>query len=157
MKLFYSLLVFGLSFQIAAYLFYVFEVVPSEIISYPMSLDMANAFSLAPFDLAFIVVGGAAITIVSVLLRVGTYAIYALPIWVLTTFIPILKGFVTIIPNTLGAFFGDILQYANPYGSTQTINILGVNVGNPLIAVLIGIFGFGAFIFFLGLAAQREF
>lgn len=155
MKLFYSLLVFGLAFQITAYLFYVFNVCP--FISYPMNLDMANSFSLTPFDLAFVIAGGAAITIVSVLLRVGTYAIYALPIWVLTTFIPVLKGFVTIIPNTLGAIFGGMLEAINPLPAGSSVNVLGVNTSNPIIAVLIGIFGFGAFIFFLGLAAQREF
>lgn len=155
MKLFYSLLVFGLAFQMSAYLFYVFNVCP--FISYPMSLDLANSFSLTPFDLAFVIAGGAAITIVSVLLRVGTYAIYALPIWVLTTFIPVLKGFVTVIPNTLGAIFGSMLDAVNPLPAGSTVNILGVDASNPFIAVLIGIVGFGAFIFFLGLAAQREF
>jgi hypothetical protein len=154
-KLFYSLLVFGLAFQIAAYLFYVFDFCPY--ISYPMSLDIANSFSLTPFDLAFVVAGGAAITIVSILLRAGTYALYALPIWVLTTFLPILKGFVTVIPNTLGALFGEMLEAINPLPAGTTVAILGVNVSNPLIAVLIGITGFGAFIFFLGLAAQRDF
>jgi hypothetical protein len=144
MRLFYSLLVFFISFQIIAYLFYVFNVCPY--VSYPMNLDIANTFSINYFNIFTAIGGGAAITIVAVLMRVGTYAIYALPIWVIATFIPIFGGFVTVIPNTFGAVFGTLLDAMNPTTGT-----------NPIISSLIGVVSFAVFIFFLGIASQREF
>jgi hypothetical protein len=146
MKLFYSLLVFGLSIQVSCYLMWSFNIVPG--ISYPVNMEATTAlFSLdnfwAQFSLA--VAGAVGIGLAMLLLRVGTYAIYAMLIWAIGMFLPLISGFFLAIPNTLGAILGPFFQYSNP--------TTGVN---PLLVVITLICAFAAWIFLMELVTQRN-
>ena len=146
MKLFYSLLVFGISFQIAAYLMWTFNVVPG--LSYPLDLSQTSAwFSLDNFWSSFslAVAGSVGIGLAMLLLRQGTYALYAMLIWAIGVFLPMVKDFFLVIPNTLGAILGPFFEYSNP--------TTGVN---PLLVVITLIFAFAAWMFLMEMVTQRS-
>lgn len=145
-RLFYTLLTFGVGFQLAAYLFWAFNICP--LIVYPFGDSTSainNAFNITVFDAMFTAIGAVGITLVSLLLRQGTYAIYAVLIWVLGTLLPIVKTFFLAIPNTLGAL---IPPQLNPNASVFPVN--------PIVVVISVVFGYAGFWFLMELAAQRD-
>ena len=154
MRMFYTLLVFGISVQIAAYLFWAFEVVPG--IAYPVSMENTmNWFSLETFQWQFLMgVGGAVgIGLAMLLLRQGTYAIYAILIWVLGVFLPFTSGFFLAIPNTVGALIPETFWNAtNPFGVDAT----GSYPTHPLMVVIVLIFAFAGWIMMMELLTQRN-
>lgn len=134
--------------QSACFLCYSFNVF-GDAISYPMGdvsqmTNLANFFSLD--NLGFIALmglgGAAAITIVGLLTRSGQYMLYALVIWGLGAFIPIMSYFVLAIPNTIGAL------------------ITSMGVGSEVTTPLIITFGLWvtvwAALYAFGLIFQRE-
>lgn len=150
-RLFYTLLTFGVAFQLAAYIFWAFNVVP--LVQYPFgdsTATMQNAFSITLFDGMFTALGAVGITIVGLLLRQGTYAIYALLIWVIGSLLPIVRTFFLTIPNTLGAL---IPNEVNPFydpANPATIPL------NPIIVAISVIFTYAAFWFLMELASQQR-
>lgn len=145
MRAFYTLLIFGIAFQCASYLLWAFDVDPQ--MSYPLGnvSNISSVFSLTPFSLAFTATGAVAIGLASLLLRAGTYAYYAVLVWVIGTMVPIVQTFFLAIPNTIGAF---IPASANPNPAVFPIN--------PLMIVVGAIFAVAAFFFLVELAAQRN-
>lgn len=154
MRLFYTFLVFGISLQIAAYLFWAFTVVPS--VAYPISIaDTMNVFSLDKFSWQFMMgVGGAVgIGLAMLLLRQGTYALYAILIWVMGVFLPFTTGFFLAIPNTIGALIPtDLWNLTNPFppNATNTYPM------HPLMVVIVLLFAFSAWIMMMELLTQRN-
>jgi len=145
---FETLLVFGVAFQIVAYLFWAFDVCP--FIEYPISVDsIQNSFTITPFSLMFAGAGAAAIGLAAMLLRAGTYAVYAMLLWAIGTILPVVSNFFLAIPNTLGALMPFLFSAnapSNPFpGET-----------NPLFAVIIVIFTFSAYWFLFRLVTQRN-
>lgn len=137
MRLFYTLLVFGLSLQFSAYLLQVFEICPSGSIPLGVGPDaIAATFSIEV--VALLISGNTAITIVALLLRQGTYALYAMLIWSLGVMLPIVRDFFLAIPNFITAM---------PIPST---------VSTPLALVVGAVFAFAGFMFFIELTTQRN-
>lgn len=155
MRMFYTLLVFGVSIQIAAYLFWAFKVVP--FIDYPIELEnTTQIFSLDNFSWQFLMGAGGAVGIglAMLLLRQGTYAIYAILIWVIGVFLPFTSGFFLAIPNTVGALIPaplwDLINPLNPDLAT------GAYPTHPFMIVIVLIFAFSAWIMMMELLTQRN-
>ena len=157
MRLFYTLLVFGISLQIAAYLFWAFDVF-GGLIKYPIDLvATTDWFSLKNFQWQFLMgVGGAVgIGLAMLLLRQGTYALYAILIWVMGVFLPFTSGFFLAIPNTIGALIPpDIWNMTNPLAHEE--NGIMVYPTHPLMVVIVLLFAFSAWIMMIELLTQRN-
>lgn len=138
MRLFYTLLVFGIALQMSTYLLWSFNVDPQ--MNYPLGdiNNIAATFTLTPFNIAFTAIGAAVIGLAALLLKVGTYAIYAVLIWVIGTLLPIAQGFFLAIPNSIGALI--------PASANSA----------PIMVVIGAIFAFAVFWFFVELASQRN-
>jgi hypothetical protein len=146
-KLFVSALVFGLSLQLVCYLFWAFDFF-GGIISYPFG-DAASAvssvFSINAYSVLIGVGGSLAIGLAALLLRQGTYAIYAMLIWAIGCMFNIIQTFFLAIPNTIGAL---LPVETNPNPAVFPIN--------PLIVVVGVIFVFAAWMYLFGLVIQRD-
>lgn len=155
MRMFYTLLVFGISLQIASYLFWAFDVF-GGLVKYPVDIATTMSwFSLEKFQWQFLMgVGGAVgIGLAMLLLRQGTYAIYAILIWVLGVFLPFTSGFFLAIPNTIGALIPeDIWNLTNPFGADAN----GSYPTHPLMVVIVLIFAFAGWIMMMELLTQRN-
>jgi hypothetical protein len=142
MRLFYSIMIFGVAIQIAAFLLMAFQVDPN--IQYPVALS-PGIWDINVFSIMFAGVGGSVIMLAGLLLRQGTYAIYATLIWVIGMLISPIKNFFIAIPNTIFGIFTPIFNGMNP---TPTVE-------NPIITVLVYIVTFAAFWFLVELVTQR--
>lgn len=144
-KLFVNALVFGVALQLTSYLLWAFNVF-GGIISYPLGdvSSLNNIFSLSLFDAVIGVGGAAAIGLAALLLRQGTYAIYAMLLWGIGSMFKVIQTFFLVIPNTLGAL---IPPEANPNPAVFPVN--------PLIVVLAAIFLFAAWVYLFKLVIQR--
>lgn len=144
MKLFWTLLVFGLAFQLGAFLFWAFDVCP--LITYPMGdvQTVTSTFSIDAFDLMFTGAGIVAIGLAGLLLRQGTYAVYAMLIWAIGTIIPVVSNFFLAIPNVLGAL---IPAETNPNPELFVVH--------PLVFVIVAVFAFAAYWWLFELVTQR--
>ena len=99
-KLMYNALLFYIALNISAFLFSTFGMHPTT----PSNLPSVYAtFSITQFVNTFTVVGaigGAAIIgLVSLLTRIGTYAIFALILWAIALFVTLVAPFVLALPN----------------------------------------------------------
>ena len=147
MKLFYSMMLLTISIQLTSYLLWSFNFF-GGIIQYPFGSatdlnNLSNTFSLTSFN-ALLGIGGAAlIGLAALLLRQGTYAIYAMLIWAIGVFFNVVKGFVLAIPNTVAALL-----------PVET-NPLGAGAINPLQVVIGFIILFAGFMFLFELVIQR--
>jgi hypothetical protein len=151
MRMFYSILLFiGVALNISAFLFVTFHVDPT----FKASIELStNTFNLDVFSLAFTSLGAAGIMIMGLLLRQGTYAIYATLIWVVTTLLGVARNFITAIPNVIFGIFGPALAPIDPNYNPANINL----TANPIIAVLVYVVTFAGFWFFMEIIAQRAF
>ena len=152
MRFFYSILLYFVALQVPAYLFMTFQIVPG--IQYPFTLSN-SLFDFSVVGLAFTGLGASAILISSILLRQGTYAIYATLIWVVGTIFNPIKTFFLALPNTLMGLFGSIILQTDPSYNPlyPTANL----ANNPIVVVLTYLVGFGIFWFFMEIIAQRNF
>jgi len=144
-KLFINALIFGIAFQLTCYLFWAFSSF-GGLIQYPFGdasqiTNLQNMFSLNAW--AVLVTGvGVATSIIMLLLRQGTYALYALLIFALGVFFPVVSTFVLAVPNTVA-------------GLAATMG-LSAAVTGP-IATFIGVICvFGGFMYMFGLVIQRD-
>lgn len=145
MRLFYSFLVFGVAFQLSCYLFWAFNICP--FITYPIDTSiMANAFAITPFTAMFLAGGAVGIGLAALLLRQGTYALYAILIWVVGVFLTITAPFFLAIPNTITGLLAPLLEITNPIAPNP----------NPLVVVIGLLFTFALFIFAFELVSQRN-
>ena len=135
-KLFTNLLILGMSINIALYLFGAFSIDPQ--VQIPGSLStMTSWFNLSPFNLLFTGATAAVVGVAALLLRQGTYAIYALLISAIGVFFNVVKGFVFAVPNVISALFP-----GSPTG--------------PITYVVGVIVMFAGFIYLFELAIQRR-
>jgi hypothetical protein len=145
-RLFYDMMVFAIAIQLVAYLLWSFNFF-GGIIQYPFGSaadlnNLSNTFSLTSFN-ALLGIGGAAlIGLAALLLRQGTYAIFACLLWAIGAFFNIVKGFVLAIPNTVAAL---LPSSTNP----------GTGL-NPLQVVIGFIVLFAGFMFLFELVIQRN-
>lgn len=139
------MIVFGFAFQLAAAVFWTFNVVPY--VNYPLGNinDLTNFFSITPFDLMFTGSGIVVIGLAGLLLRQGTYAIYAILIWAIGTIIPLIRNFFLAIPNTIGGLLNLVTASYADAATYVTV----------IVAVFSAIFVFAGFWWLFGLATQR--
>lgn len=148
MRLFYSLLTFGIAFQFACYLFWAFDVT-GGLINYPIDLAvMNNAFAITPFTMMFLAGGAVGIGLAALLLRQGTYAVYAILIWAAGVFLSITAPFFLAIPNTITGLLSPLLDVTNPFAT---------GTPHPFIVVIGAIFGFAIWWFIMELVTQRNY
>lgn len=143
MKLFYSLLVFGIALQCTCYLFQAFDVLP---VTYPYSItSLEGYFSIENIirEVTMAVGGAALIGIIGLLLRQNTYAVYGMAIWGISMFIPVVNDFFLTIPNTLTALVPAEIM---PEGYAV----------NPILVVIGVIFAVSAWLFLMELITQRQ-
>jgi hypothetical protein len=145
-KLFISALVFGVALQVTCYLFWAFDVF-GGIISYPLGdvSSINDVFSLNVNSGLLAIVGVSVIGIAALLLRQGTYAIYAMIIFAIGCMFEVFQTFFLAIPNVIGAL---IPVEANPNPSAFSVN--------PIIIAISAIFLFSAWMYFFGLVIQRD-
>ena len=148
-KLFVNALVFGLALQMTCYLFWAFDVF-GGLIAYPISnsasmVSLTGWFDLSAFSWIVGVGGSVAIGLAGLLLRQGTYAVYAILLWALGSFFPFVRDFFLTIPNTISALI--------PASTNPNPTLFAVN---PIMVVISCIFAFGAFMYMFGLVFQRE-
>ncbi len=103
------MLFFVVALNSACFLCSAFNIFGSTL-TYPLgsASDMTNLATYFDLEhLGFMALmgfgGAAAITIIGILTRTGTYAVYAVLIFGIGAFIPIISYFVLAIPNTIGA------------------------------------------------------
>lgn len=146
MKLFYTLVTFGVAFQLAAFIFYFFQVVPY--VDYPLGNidELTNFFSIDVFDIMFTGSGLVVIGLAGLLLRQGTYAIYAMLIWAIGTILPIIRNFFLVIPNTIGGLMN--LVTVGYSGAADYVT--------ALVLVFSAIFAYAAFWWLFSMVTQRS-
>ena len=143
-KLFTNILIFGICMNIVLYLFGAFDFDPQ--VQYPGSLStMTSWFDLSPFNLLFTGATAAVVGVASLLLRQGTYAVYAMLLAALGMVISPIQSFILAIPNALSVW---LPASTNPNPTLFPIN--------PIIVVVSLIFAFAAYWFIFGLVIQRD-
>jgi hypothetical protein len=141
-----NMLFFMVALQTVCFLMYAFQVFGSAL-NYPMGdaaslMDLSNLFQITPFTALLGIGGAAAITIIGVLTRSGTYAVYSVLIFGIGAFFPIVQYFFLAVPNTIGAL----------------INGLGLDtsITNPLLVVLGVYVALWCSLYMFGLVFQRD-
>ena len=145
-KLFISALIFGLSLQVTCYLFWAFNFF-GGLIEYPLGdvASLSSLFSINVYSVLIGIGGGLAIGLAALLLKQGTYAIYAMLLWAIGCMFNIIQTFFLAIPNTIGALFP---PETNPNPAAFPVN--------PLVVVLGVVFAFAAWMYMFGLVIQRD-
>jgi hypothetical protein len=144
-KLFINALIFGIAFQLSCYMFWAFSSF-AGFIQYPFGsaadvTNLQNIFSLNVWSV--LVTGvGVATSIIMLLMRQGTYALYALLIFAIGIFFPIVSTFVLAVPNTIAGLAASMGLSAAITGPISTV--IGV------------ICVFGGFMYMFGLVIQRD-
>jgi len=147
MKMLYNILLFALLLSLAAWLIQVFGLVPFVDMPAKYSpTDISGMFTLEVFTKNFMwtVAAGVAAGIAGLLLRQNTYALYALVIFAVATFLPIISGIVMAIPNMIDAIMYMYPAY-NPFSGVATGVLAGTNPYSMIFAAL----GYFAAFFFL--------
>ena len=142
----YNIILLGLLLNVSIWLITVFGLAPMGLPAKYNPFDLQNMFSLDVFTKNFTYVGiGVAAGLAGLLLRQNTYALYALIIFAVATFIPILNTFIYAIPNMIDAVMY-LYPEANPFSGVAT----GVFAGtNPYSLALIAMGYFAAFFFLM--------
>jgi hypothetical protein len=144
-KLFINALIFGIAFQLTCYMFWAFSSF-GGLIQYPFgnANEVANINSMFSLNLWSALVGGTGvvISIAALLLRQGTYALYAMLLFAIGVFFPIVSTFVLAIPNTIAGL-------ASSMG-------LSAAVTGPFATFIGVICVFGGFMYVFGLVIQRD-
>lgn len=145
-RLFLEILPFGVALQLVCYLCWAFNVF-GGMVQYPLGdvNSIQSVFSLDVYSVLLGVGGAAIIGVASLLLRVGTYAIYAMLLWGIGTAFKVIQTFFLAIPNTIGAL---IPASTNPDPSIFPVNPIGV-----FVTVVIG---YAAFWWLFSLVIQRD-
>jgi hypothetical protein len=112
MRGFINMLFFMVALQSACFLLSAFQVF-GPTLNYPMGntsdmLQLKNLFQLTPFTALMGIGGAASVTIIGILTRSGTYALYAVLIFAIGSFFPIAQYFFLSVPNTLGAIISSL-------------------------------------------------
>jgi hypothetical protein len=149
-KLFVNFLVFGIALQLVCYICWAFNLF-NGLIQYPLgtadNINSLNSMFSMDWWSGLVGLAGVGISVAALLLRQGTYAVYALLLFALGVFSKIISGFILAIPNTVTALIASVGGEAlNPTpGST-----------NPILIFIGAIVVFAGFMYFFGLVIQRE-
>jgi hypothetical protein len=153
-NLMYDILIFGICLEVVAYLTWAFNFF-GGVIQYPFGsaqdmLNLSNAFSFTIWT--YLISGtGAVIGIVALLLKQGTYALYALLVFAFGVFYKIIYPIVVAIPNLVA---GMLPNSTNPnYTIVNGQIVYGLNPIQVVVGVIVG---FAIFIFCLEFVLQRK-
>lgn len=149
-RFFTNILIFGLVLNCALYLFDAFTFDPQYHIAGSIT-DFQSWFNLSPYNLLFTGATAAIVGVAALLLRQGTYAIYAMLLAALGMVIVPVQNFVLAIPNLVGAM---LPNETNPLPPITTDPL--VYPPNPIIVVISLIYLFAAYWFIFGLVIQRD-
>jgi hypothetical protein len=146
MRLMYNIILFSILMNLSVFLIQVYGLSPAEIPAKYNPFDIAAMFTLETFVKNFMWAGiGVAAGIVALLFRQGTYAVYALAIFAVSAFIPIVNTFIFAVPNMIDTIMYMYPEY-NPFSSIAT----GVFAGtNPISLTLIAVATFAGFMFLM--------
>ena len=149
MRLFYDMMLVGISVQLAAYVLWAFNIYGAMGIGYPFGnapqqlSTLQGWFDLSVYNALLGIGGAAVIGVAALLLRQGTYALYAMLIFAIGMFIPIVKNFVLAVPNTVAALL--------PVETNPTPGLI-----NPIQLVIGLMVLFAGFIFIFEMVIQRN-
>jgi len=150
MRLMYNIFLIVLTINLACWIVQVFNLVPFSLPPEFNPTDIASMFTLENFLRNFMYSGIAVVAgLATLLLRQNTFAIYALVIFVVGLFLPLVSRFITAIPNLIEGIMVLYPQY-NPFNGS----ILGFT--NPYSILLMAIGTFAAFMFIVGQVSGRE-
>lgn len=152
-KLFTSLLLFGLAVNIIIYLFNAFHFNPLHQTEFMDLTQWQNWFAPSVVNIAIFGGSAAAITVVSLLFRQGTYALYALLIAMLGIIIRPVGDIVLAVPNAIGNW---LPPESNPLAYTNGVYNPASTAINPITVVIGLIYAFAAFWFLFGVVLQRD-
>ncbi|MFA5366220.1 MAG: hypothetical protein WC325_13645 [Candidatus Bathyarchaeia archaeon] len=145
-KLFINYLILGVSVQAVCYLFWAFNLF-GGLIEYPLGdvSSLSTLFSIDTFSVLIGIGGAIGIGLAALLLKQGTYAIYAMLLWAIGCMFKVVQTFVLVIPNTIGAL---LPASTNPNPALFPVN--------PILVVVSLFFALGAWLFMFGLVIQRD-
>jgi len=147
MKFMYNILLLGLAVNLCIWLVQVFALAPAVLPAKYSPLDLGAMFSVDVFVRNFMWTVGAAMAagVAAILLRQNTYALYALTIFVVGAFIPVINNFIFAFPNLIDSIMYLYPEY-NPFSGVLTGPFAGTN---PYSLVLVAIGYFAAFFFLI--------
>lgn len=148
-KFFTSLLVLGLALSAVIYLFGTFNVDPQVHFPFTNLTTWTGWFSIDPWGLLLTGAVAGVIGLAAVLLRQGTYAIYAMLLAALGMVIKPIQDIVLAIPKAIGTWLPDS---TNPL----PMNPDGTYPPNPIFIVISLFFVFAAYWFIFSLVIQRD-
>ena len=145
MRLWYNIMLFTVLLNIAVWLIQIFGVVRFESPMWSDPTGFATLFSIDYFinSFTFATVGAAAIGLASMILRSGINPIYAMVIWAVGVFVPIVGQFLTAVPTMINAVIPANLNPIYP-------------LPNPFSLLFGAVFAFGAFMFLMELVTQSR-
>ncbi len=142
----YNIIVIAFFLNLSIWAIQVFGLAPINLPAKYNPFDLQNIFSIDVFARNFTWVGiGVAAGLAGLLLRQNTYALYALVIFAVATFIPIINTFIYAIPNMIDAIMYLYPEY-NPFSSIATGPFAGTN---PYSLMMIATGYFAAFFFLM--------
>jgi hypothetical protein len=139
MKLWYNLMLWTILLNLSVYLLQVFGVVNFVGVNVGFDVErFSEMFTLDWFirSFTYAAVGVAGIGLATLLLRLNLNPIYAMAVWSVGVFIPIISDFLLAVPNMINALIPEAM---NPIAPAP----------NPFSIVFGGIFAFGAFMFLM--------
>lgn len=151
--LFVNILILGLSISVVTYLFGIYNVDPQIHFPFTPLKNWTDWFNITPLGLMLTGLGTVIAGLVSVLLRSGTYAVYAMLIAALGLIITPIQQIVTAIPTAISMW---LPNEANPLAYTNGIYDSSYTGLNPITIVISLLFMFAAFWFILSLVVQRD-
>jgi len=147
MKFMYNIILLGFLLNLCVWLVQIFALAPADLPAKYNPLDLQNMFSVDIFVRNFMWTVGAAMAagVAAILLRQNTYALYALTIFVVGAFIPIVNNFIFAFPNLIDSIMFMYPQY-NPFSSVLSGPFAGTN---PYSLVFVAVGYFAAFFFLI--------
>lgn len=148
MRMFYNLLLFTACLNFSAFLLPYFIALPYHTVFPWNPTDINSMFDFSNLaSLAGIGIVSTAIGIVMLLMRQGTYALYALLIFAIGVLFKPINALVFAVPNLINALL--------PSSPGYTWIILGTTF-NPIGAVVYAVYTFAIFMFLVELITQRN-
>ena len=146
MRLMYNIILFAVFVNLAIWLVQIFGLIPAGVAAEYDPIGIKNMFTLDIFVKNFMWAGiGVAAGLAGLLLRQNTFALYALVIFAVASFVPIVSNFIYAVPNLINAIMVMYPAY-NPFSDVTT----GVFAGtNPWSLMLVGVGYFAGFFFLI--------
>lgn len=138
-------MLFTILLNISCWLLQIFNIVKfaSPLWSDPTNLESMFTIDYFINSFTYATVGAAAIGIASAILRSGINPLYAMIIWSVGVFVPIVQQFLTAVPTLVDAVIPPTLNPIYP-------------LPNPFAIGFAAVFAFGAFMFLMELVTQTR-